>query len=94
MAQPNQPDPSVPQIKGVPLLQACGACGSREFQVSTTPGPAATSTKLPYLRCMGCQRVYGHDRHHGGWEHKPHPSPSLQFVTPDEGRVLVEQWNR
>ena len=64
------PSPGRPHIGGVLLPLSCEVCGGAgtAFHAGTTPGPAATTTALPYLRCPDCHGLYQYNHLAKRWD--------------------------
>lgn len=76
--------PGRPHLRGVLLPMSCEVCGcaGTAFHASRTPpGPAATVTALPYLRCPDCHGLYQYNHLAKRWDGiLGNPAAGLGFV--------------
>ena len=87
--------PGRPHIGGVLLPTLCEVCGcaGTAFQASTTPGPAATFTNLPSLRCPDCHCLYQYNRSEGCWHGViGDTAPGVAFVPLTDVHTYMAQW--
>ncbi|HEY5868757.1 MAG TPA: hypothetical protein VI542_24890 [Candidatus Tectomicrobia bacterium] len=95
MEDTHPPSHGHPHISGVLLPTTCEVCGASgtAFQASTAPGPAATFTDLPSLRCPDCHCLYQYNRPAGQWDGiLGNTAPGLLFVPLADLPGYMAQW--